>query len=170
MLSGRLFMVGCSVAAGLILIAGRSVAMPVWLLAAETLATILGLFVFGSFKYQIHKNALTYGMLLVMIATFWSLPTSTWRVEIADHGLGYWARQHLLSFSGLDDLFHADTMLFILGLTLFVAVIAQTRLLEGITFFLLRRNRTNVIPSRTRVWAITDTKNVSPRMNSIVSM
>ena len=50
-------------------------------------------------------------------------------------------RQHLLSFHGLDDLIHADTMLFILGLTLFVSVIAQTRLLEGITFFLLRRNR-----------------------------
>ena len=32
-------------------------------------------------------------------------------------------------------------MLFILGLTYFVSVIAQTRLLEGITFFLLRRNR-----------------------------
>ena len=46
----------------------------------------------------------------------------------------------LLSFRGLDDLIHADTMLFILGLTLFVSVIAQTRLLEGMTFFLLRRN------------------------------
>ena len=32
-------------------------------------------------------------------------------------------------------------MLFILGLTFFVSVIAQTRMLEGVTFFLLRRNR-----------------------------
>jgi hypothetical protein len=40
------------------------------LLAAEVFATILGLFVFGSFKYQIHKNALTYGMALVIVATF----------------------------------------------------------------------------------------------------
>ena len=47
---------------------------------------------------------------------------------------------HLLSFAGLDELIHADTMLFILGLTLFVSVIAQTRLLEGLTFVLLRRN------------------------------
>src|SRR4029079_13749069 len=40
-----------------------------------------------------------------------------------------------------------DTMLFILGLTFFVAVIAQTRLLEGITFRLLRRNRGAILPT-----------------------
>ena len=39
--------------------------LPVALLATEVFATILGLFFFGSFKYQIHKNALTYGMLLM---------------------------------------------------------------------------------------------------------
>ena len=39
--------------------------------------------------------------------------------------------------AGLDELIHADTMLFILGLTFFVSVIAQTRMLEGVTFFLL---------------------------------
>ena len=44
--------------------------LPVSLLAAEVFVTILGLFVFGSFKYQIHKNALTYGMALVIVATF----------------------------------------------------------------------------------------------------
>ena len=62
--------------------------LPLWLLAAEVLATILGLFLFGSFRYQIHKNALTYGMLLVIIATFVGLPTSTWHAEIAHAGLG----------------------------------------------------------------------------------
>ena len=65
-----------------------STPMPVWLLAAEVLATILGLFLFGSFRYQIHKNALTYGMLLVIVATFSGLPTSTWHVEIAQQRLG----------------------------------------------------------------------------------
>ena len=34
-----------------------------------------GLFVFGSFKYRIDKNALTYGALIVIAATFW---TSWW--------------------------------------------------------------------------------------------
>ena len=58
--------------------------MPLWLLAAEVLATILGLFLFGSFRYQIHKNALTYGMLLVIVATFSGLSTSAWHVEITD--------------------------------------------------------------------------------------
>src|SRR5260221_1236035 len=65
-----------------------------------------------------------------------------------------WVRHHLLSFSGLDDLIHADTMLFILGLTLFVSVIAQTRLLEGITFFLLRRNRGVILPTIISVTAV----------------
>src|SRR5262245_65192348 len=99
MLSGRLFFIGCALAAGLILVAGRSAAMPVWLLAAETLATIIGLFVFGSFKYQIHKNALTYGMLIVIVATFTQLPTSTWHVEIAERGLLSWVQHHLLTFA-----------------------------------------------------------------------
>ena len=70
-------------------------------------------------------------MLLVIVATFCRLPTSTWHVEVAQQGWGFWIGQHLLTFHGLDDLIHADTMLFILGLTLFVSVIAQTRVLEG---------------------------------------
>ena len=45
-------------------------------------------------------------------------------------------------------------MLFILGLTLFVAVIAQTRLLEGLTFFLLRRNQGVVVPTIISVTAV----------------
>src|SRR4029077_4695511 len=48
---------------------------------------------------------------------------------------------------GLDDVIHADTMLFILGLTFFVSVIAQTRLLEGVTFALLRRNDGAIMPT-----------------------
>jgi len=154
MLSGRVFVVACALAAALILVAGRLNPMPVWLLAAETLATIVGLFVFGSFKYQIHKNALTYGMLLVIVATFVVLPTSGWHAEIANHGAMAWIRQHLLTFAGLDDLIHLDTMLFILGLTLFVSVIAQTRVLEGITFFLLRRNGGRILPTVIAVTAV----------------
>src|SRR2546421_6009098 len=112
MLPGRAFVGLCAIAAAAIAVIGLVHPMPVWLLAAEVLATILGLFVFGSFKYQIHKNALTYGMLLVIIATFTRLPASTWHVEIAQRGWTGWIEQHLLTFSGLDDLIHADTMLF----------------------------------------------------------
>ena len=78
MLPGRWFLTACAVAAVVILIVGRLTPLPLWLLATEVLATILGLFVFGSFRYQIHKNALTYGMLLVIVATFCGLATSTW--------------------------------------------------------------------------------------------
>ena len=64
---GTKFVLGCAVVAGMILLVGRDAVLPTWLLAAEVLATILGLFLFGSFKYQIHKNALTYGMLLIVV-------------------------------------------------------------------------------------------------------
>jgi Na+/H+ antiporter NhaD/arsenite permease-like protein len=148
------FVAGAALAAALILLVSGFVAMPLWLLAAEVFATILGLFVFGSFAYQIHKNALTFGMLLVIVATFAGLRTSTWHLEIAEQGTWAWIRHHVLSFSGLDDLVHADTMLFILGLTLFVAVVAQTRLLEGLTFVLLRRNRGRLLPTVVAITAV----------------
>ena len=154
MLSGRKVLFCCAVVAGIILVFGRLVAFPTWLLAAEVFATILGLFLFGSFRYQIHKNALTYGMLLVIVATFFGLDNSEWHVEIAQRGWWYWTQRHLLSFHGLDDLIHADTMLFILGLTFFVSVIAQTRLLEGITFFLLRRYQGAILPTVISVTAV----------------
>jgi len=154
MLPGSYFLAGCAVAAAAILFLGRVAALPVTLLAAEVFATILGLFFFGSFRYQVHKNALTYGMLIVIVATFCGLSTSTWHAEIANRGWWFWTTEHLLSFRGLDDLIHADTMLFILGLTLFVAVIAQTRLLEGLTFFLLRRNHGAVVPTIIAVTAV----------------
>ena len=154
MLSGSAFMIGSALVALVIAVAGRFIAMPVSLLAAEVLATILGLFLFGSFRFQIHKNALTYGMLLVVVATFAGLSTSTWHAEIVDRGWAAWLHRHLLSFSGLDDLVHADTMLFILGLTFFVSVIAQTRLLEGIAFRLLRRNRGWILPTVLSVTAV----------------
>ena len=154
MLSGRAFVGGCAVVAVAVLVGGRMTSMPLWLLGAEVMGTILGLFLFGSFKYQIHKNALTYGMLLVITATFCGLSTSSWHVEIAQNGVGHWIRQHLLTFSGLDDLVHADTMLFILGLTLFVSVVAQSRLLEGITFFLLRRYQGVILPTVIAITAV----------------
>ena len=154
MLSGRNFVLGCAIVAGLIGLVGRVAFLPMWLLGAEVLATILGLFLFGSFKYQIHKNALTYGMLLIVVSTFCGLQTSEWHLEIAQRGWWYWTQQHLLSFRGLDDLVHADTMLFILGLTFFVSVIAQTRLLEGLTFSLLRRNRGNILSTVIAVTAV----------------
>ena len=88
MLSGRVFVGACAIAALAIVGAGRLSPMPVGLLAAEVLATILGMFVLGSFRYQLHKNALTYGMLLVIGRDVLGLPTSTWHVEIAQHGGG----------------------------------------------------------------------------------
>jgi Na+/H+ antiporter NhaD/arsenite permease-like protein len=153
MLSGKLFFFGCAIVAALIFFAGRVIPIPLWLLGTEVSVTILGLFVFGSFKYQIHKNALTFGMLLVMVATFAGLSNSSWSTEIAQNGWSSWAHEHLLSFHGLDELIHADTMLFLLGLTCFVSVIAQTRLLEVTTFALLRRFGGAIVPTLISVTA-----------------
>lgn len=154
MLPGGRFVAACAVLAATLLWIGRSTALPASLLASEVFATILGLFFFGSFKYQIHKNALTYGMLLIIVATFCGLETSAWHTEIAKYGSWVWAQKNLLSFHGLDDLIHADTMLFILGLTFFVSVIAQTRLLEGLTFYLLHKFRGAVLPTVVSVTAV----------------
>jgi len=144
-LSASSFVGGCALlAAGILFLGG---VMPVWLLASEVLASILALFLLGSFKYQVHKNALTYGTLLVIVATFSRLGTSEWHSQIREGGWWHWAHLNVFSFRGLDELVHADTMLFILGLTFFVAVIAQTRLLEGITFNLLHRYQGAVVPT-----------------------
>jgi hypothetical protein len=147
MLSKHKFLFCCGLAAAAVFFLGRVFALPTWLLAAEVFATVISLFVFGSFKYQVHKNAITYGMLVVILATFSGLADSRWHKEIRSSGWWPFAREHLLSFEGWDNLIHADTMLFILGLTFFVAVVAQTRLLEGLTFFLLSRFGGRILPT-----------------------
>ncbi|HTG89407.1 MAG TPA: SLC13 family permease [Vicinamibacterales bacterium] len=154
MLSGRKFVLACAIVACGLAVIGRIRPLPVSLVAAEVFITILSLFVFGSFKYQIHKNALTYGMVLVIVSTFLGLESTAWHQQVAADGWWPWLREHVLSFHGLDELIHADTMLFILGLTFFVAVIAQTRILEGVTFFLLRRNSGAILPTVIAVTAV----------------
>ena len=154
MLSSRRILFGCAVAAALLFFLGRFFALPTWLLATEVFTTVISLFLFGSFKYQVHKNAITYGMLLVIVATFSGLSTSPWHEDIIQRGWWAFTRQQLLSFQGLNQLIHADTVLFILGLTFFVSVVAQTRLLEGITFFLLRRFRGVILPTVLSVTAV----------------
>lgn len=151
-LSSVKFVIGCAVAAALVLVLGWSgVWRPTpWVLAGEVFATIIALFVLGSIRYRLHKNALTYGAALVIVATFATAgtpETTGFHREIAEHGWGYFVRHNLLSFHGLDKLVHADTMLFILGLTFFVAVIAQTRLLEWTTMIMLRRLKGWVLPT-----------------------
>jgi Na+/H+ antiporter NhaD/arsenite permease-like protein len=158
-LSPTKFLFGCVVAAGIILGLGLTgVWRPTpWVLAGEVFATIIALFVLGSIKYRLHKNALTYGAALIIVATFMvagSPATSAFHKEVAEHGWWHFFRHNVLSFHGLDKLVHADTMLFILGLTFFVAVIAQTRLLEWTTMILLRKNKGAVLPTVIAVTAV----------------
>jgi Na+/H+ antiporter NhaD/arsenite permease-like protein len=146
------FLAGCSALSLVLLGIGGSRALPPGLIGAEVFLTVIALFVFGSIRYRLDKNALTYGAGLVIGATFW---TSWWkssglRQAVEREGpqaLWEFIRHHLLTLHGLDRLIHADTMLFILGLTFFVSVIAQTRLLESVSFRLLDKMKGNVVPT-----------------------
>src|SRR4051812_32332585 len=100
--SQRKFVIACAVVAAALVAIGRATPMPVWLLAVEVFATLLGLFLFGSFKSRLHKNALTFGMGLVIVATFTGIPGSESHREIAEHGWGTFLRHNFLSFHGLD--------------------------------------------------------------------
>jgi Na+/H+ antiporter NhaD/arsenite permease-like protein len=146
------FLIGSALVGGGVLLLGHFRPMPAWILAVEVLATVIALFVFGSIKYRLNKNALTYGAVLVILATFWGIwwKTSGLRQGLASEGASaFWRffRRQFLTLHGLDELFHADTMLFILGLTFFVAVVGQTRLLETLSFAVLRRKGGRVAPT-----------------------
>ncbi|MGA2915361.1 MAG: SLC13 family permease [Sedimentisphaerales bacterium] len=151
-LSSVKFLIFCIVLSLIILGIGQFYCFSSSFLAVEVLLMILSLFIFGSIRWRIDKNAITYGLAIVVFATFWKIwwSTSFLRQSINDKGAGaLWDffRHHFLTLDGLDAMFHADTLLFILGLTLFVAVITQTRLLETISFAILRMNKGKLVPT-----------------------
>jgi Na+/H+ antiporter NhaD/arsenite permease-like protein len=144
-LSGRWFLAACAVAATVLLAIGRAHPFPTWLMPAEIAVTVAALFILGSTRRTLDKNALTAGSALVVAATFipawW--PGSALRADLAGRGaeaLASFLSRHLFRMSSLNELVHADTMLFIFGLTFFVAVIAQTRLLENVGLWLLAKS------------------------------
>lgn len=148
----RWFLVGCMAATVLVFLLGLyQKTSPTWVVV-ELSATILGLFFLGSFRYQLDKNALTYGMGMVIIGTFIPLwwPASGLKQSIAQEGVSTLAdfiQHHFLTLHGLEKLVHIDTMLFIFGLTYFVSVIAQTRLLETLSGAILRKQNGKVLPT-----------------------
>lgn len=150
--SSAKYLMGCALAAAVVYFIGRINPFPAWLVAVEVFVAVIALFIFGSIRYRLDKNALTYGAVLIIIATFWE---SWWRESSLRAAFGFdgvsalfgFFKHHFLSLHGLDELVHADTMLFILGLTFFVAVIAQTRILETISFSILSKFKGNVVPT-----------------------
>ena len=151
-ISSTKFLAGCAAIAGALFLLSPTGGYPPALIATEVLTTILALFLFGSIKYRIDKNALTYGAALVILGSFfpgwWA--TSNLRAQMTAEGSGaLWefVRHYAFTLHGLDQLVHADTMLFILGLTFFVAVIAQTRLLETASFAVLQKTGGQLVPT-----------------------
>jgi hypothetical protein len=151
MISSRKFVGICGLIAVGLFFYGLQHPLPLWLLAGEIFATILGLFLFTSFRIQLNKNALTYGMAMVTVSTFfsiwWPRGMNTRFERDGFSALTDVLQRNFFTWHGLDEIIHADTMLFILGLTFFVAIIAQTRLLESITFYLLKKNRGRILPT-----------------------
>jgi Na+/H+ antiporter NhaD/arsenite permease-like protein len=152
-LSSKKFLGLCVLLSAGVLWLGARQPLPGWVMAAEVLVTILALFVTGSIRYRLDKNALTYGAGLVITATFWTfwspLKKAAVTAEGGSFGAALWetVQHHALTFKGVDHLIHLDTMLFILGLTFFVAVIAQTRLLETVSFGVLSKARGRLVPT-----------------------
>lgn len=168
----RWFLALCVAVAIFIGFVGHFSPLPVWLMGIEMLATVLALFVFGSIRYRLDKNAITFGAALVIAATFWGVWWHDSQMRLVVHREGWMAlvraaSRYLLTLDGLDHLVHADTMLFLLGLTFFVSVISQTRLLESTSFRLLRANRGAVLPT---VLAITALVSVASGILDGVSM
>lgn len=158
-ISSRNFLASCAALAALLFVLGSSRPFSPGVIAAELFLTIIALFIFGSIRYRIDKNAITFGSILIIAASFWGgwWPGSSLKANLASQGpsaLWDFIRHHFLTLHGLDQLFHADTMLFILGLTFFVSVIAQTRLLETVSFKLLTRYRGRVVPTIAMIAAV----------------
>lgn len=159
-LSPKKFLIGCTaVALAFLVLGSRNPFSPIFL-ATEVMITILCLFVFGSIKYRLDKNALTYGAGLVIVATFWPLWKTTREPILLTQGIPWnthvieTMKHYFLSLHGWDQLIHADTMLFILGLTFFVAAVAQTRLLETISFRVLEITKGRLVPTVAALTAI----------------
>ena len=118
-LSSKKYLFGCALASAAFYWLGLAGLASAWLVASEIFLTILSLFVLGSFRYQLDKNALTYGAGLVILGTFIPLwwPHSYLQSSLASQGAIAWIEflsHHFLTLAGLDNLVHADTMLFIL--------------------------------------------------------
>jgi len=158
-LSSGKFLAGCAGAALAILAIGQVIHLPVILLGLEVFLTVICLFIFGSIRYRLDKNALTYGAVLIVAATFWGVwwPDSAMKQAVAVEGPAPLLRalaRSLFTLDGLDQIVHADTMLFILGLTYFVSVISQTRLLETLSFAILRAAKGNLLQTVAAITAL----------------
>ena len=144
-ISGKNFFISSLAVASIILILGKYIAFSPTFILIEILITVVLLFVFGSIRYRLDKNVITYSMVFVILATFFNCSWDGSPLQLACQEHGFKAIldfvTFLLSFSTLNKFVHLDTMLFILGLTFFVSAISTTRLLETVSFYILKKNK-----------------------------
>ena len=89
------------------------------IMGIEVFATIIALFIFGSIRYRIDKNAITYGALLIILSTFFPIwwPGSQLRQDFSQTGgIALWgaAKENIFTLHGLERFVHAHHILFIL--------------------------------------------------------
>lgn len=84
-LSSVKFLACCLALSLIILVIGQFYPFSSGVVAAEVLLMILLTFVFGSIRYRIDKNAITYGMAIVVSATFWKI---WWQTSFLCHSVG----------------------------------------------------------------------------------
>lgn len=125
-LPARSYFMVCLLISVLIALVTLQTGVPGWLLPAEAGMMVVLLFGLGSFRYQFTKNTLALGWLMPVMAT--SL------LELYQQGritmVGW--RELGTVLLALPGLIHADTVLFMIGLSFFVAVLTQSRLLETV--------------------------------------
>src|SRR3990167_7672224 len=79
------------------------------IMGIEVFATIIALFIFGSIRYRIDKNAITYGALLIILSTFFPMwwPKSQLRqefIEFGGHAIWEATKENILTLHGLEKL------------------------------------------------------------------
>ena len=152
-LSPSKLIIGCLVTAVGILLIGQVVQLPVTLLGLEIFATIIGLFPLrldrvphrqerAHLRHAARHRRDVLGRLVAGLANARAGRRRRLGAALAR------ARASTCSRSTASTaIVHADTMLFILGLTFFVSVIAQTRLLETHQLRAAHANQGDVLPT-----------------------
>jgi len=150
--SAKTYLVACLLIAAMVFAVGRTHPPTPTVLAAEIFIVVIALFVFGSSRVRVDKNAVTYGALPIIVTTYSLLPEGPAATPLPlfdDPALGHATGFDLvpLWFHGLERLIHLDTLLFLLGLTFFVNAIAQMQVPEAVALRIVAAYRRRLFPA-----------------------
>jgi len=151
-ISTKTYLAACLLISTVVFAAGQVIPPTPAVLAAEIFTVVIALFVFGSSRVRVDKNAVTYGAIPIIVTTYLLLPAGPATAPLPlfdDPALGHATGFDLvpLWFHGLERLIHLDTLLFLLGLTFFVNTIAQTQMPEAVALRIVAACRGRLFPA-----------------------